>query len=172
MNCPRLWTFFLVPFACLLAGCAGYRVGPTNGEQAGARSVQVTPFANRTFEPRLIEPVTQALRKRLQQDGTYRLNTSGDADIIVEGEILQYVRSEVSFNPRDTLTPRDYRVAIVAHITARERLSGRVLLDRDVRGHTLLRVSSDLTNADRQAVPLIADDLARHATALLVEGTW
>ena len=44
-----------------LGSCA-YRLGPTNGERAGARSVQVNPFENRTIEPRLVEAVTLALR--------------------------------------------------------------------------------------------------------------
>jgi hypothetical protein len=154
-----------------LAGCA-YRLGPTNGENAGARTVMVVPFVNQTIEPRLIEPVTLALRKRLQQDGTYRLASHSDADILVTGKIINYDRSEVSFNPRDTLTPRDYTVRIRAHITAKERVSGRVLLDSDVTGRSQLRITSDLTSADRQAVPLIAEDLARNATDLLVDGKW
>jgi len=44
-------------FACVLAlaagGCAGYRLGPTNGQAAGARSVQIDPFVNKTVQPRL-----------------------------------------------------------------------------------------------------------------------
>ena len=38
----------------LLAGCAGYQLGPTNGLTAGSRSIQVNPFVNQTPEPRLI----------------------------------------------------------------------------------------------------------------------
>jgi hypothetical protein len=29
-----------------------------------------------------------------------------------------------------------------------------------------------MTNAERQATPLLAQDLARNVTALLVDGTW
>jgi hypothetical protein len=166
---PRL--LFLI-LALLLAGCAGYELGPTLGRQAGGQSVQVNPFANQTLEPRLSDAATLALRKRLQQDGTFRLNTGTDGDIIVNGTITDYVRSEVSFVPRDTLTPQDYRVTLVARITARERASGKVLLDRSVSGQSTLRVGSDLTSAERQAIPLAAEDLARNATSLLVEGSW
>ena len=34
----------------LLSGCAGYRLGPTNGLAAGDKSVQYVPFVNRTIE--------------------------------------------------------------------------------------------------------------------------
>ena len=164
--------FWCCGLVLTLSGCAGYQVGPTNGVRAGARSVQINPFFNQTDEPRLIEAVTSALRKTLQQDGTYRLNTSNEGDIIVTGILLKFDRSQLSFQPTDILTPRDYRVSLTARITARERLTGKVLLDRPVSGQTTVRLSADQTNAERQAVPLLADDLARNATSLLVDGAW
>ena len=156
----------------VLSGCAGYRLGPTNGVHAGSRSVQINPFFNQTDEPRLVEAVTSALRKTLQQDGTYRLNTSNEGDIIVTGVIVKYDRSHLSFQPTDILTPRDYRVSLTAQIVARERLTGKVLFDRPVSGQTTVRLSADQTNAERQAVPLLAQDLAKNATSLLVDGAW
>ena len=158
--------------ALLFTGCAGYKLGPSNGERAGSRTIQINSFDNKTPEPRLIEAVTQSLRKSLQQDGTYRLNTADDADIIVSGSIVRFEREYLSFQPRDVITPRDYRLSLYAHVTARERLSGKVLLDRDVRGQSTIYIGADLTSAERQAVPLVAQDLARHITALLVDGTW
>jgi hypothetical protein len=155
-----------------LCGCAGYHLGPVNRQVAGARSIQVLPIANHTIEPRLSEPVTHSLRRRLQQDGTYRLATRDDGDVILSGSIKDFRRSELSFQPRDIITIRDYQVTIVASITAVERLTGRVLLERDVSGRTTLRVGDDLASAERQAIPLLAEDLARNVTTLLVEGSW
>jgi len=154
-----------------LSGCA-YRLGPTNGNLAGTRSVQVQPFENKTIEPRLVEAVGFALRRQLQQDGTYRLNTHNEGDIVVTGAIVSYDRQPISFQSRDALTPRDYRLKITAHVTARERLSGKVLLDRSISGHSDIRIGGDLGSAERQAVPLVAADLARNTTALLVDGSW
>ncbi|MCI0747441.1 MAG: LPS assembly lipoprotein LptE [Verrucomicrobia subdivision 3 bacterium] len=161
----------VLSMAVLTAGCAGYRVGPVSGQTAGARSVQVNPFSSRVFEPRVGNAVTTSLRRQLQQEGTYRLNTHDAGDIVVSGTVLDYDRSEISFDPEDTLTPRDYRLRITARVTARER-NGRVLLDRDVVGHTTLRVTPDLASTERQAVPLAAEDLARNIASLLTEGEW
>lgn len=155
----------------VLSGC-GYRLGPTNGKLAGTRSVQVQPFENKTIEPRLVEAVSFALRRQLQQDGTYRLNTHNEGDIVVTGAIVSYDRQPISFQSRDALTPRDYRLKITAHVTARDRLTGKVLLERKVTGHSDIRIGPDLVSAERQAVPLVAADLARNATALLVDGSW
>lgn len=158
--------------AALLGGCAGYRLGPTNGESAGARSIQINPFLSDTVEPRLGEAVTAALRKRLQQDGTYRLATQNDGDIVVTGSIIRFERGELSFQPSDVLTVRDYNLSLVAQVTAVERSTGRTNLSRPVLGRTTIRVGSDLTSAERQAIPLLAADLAKNAASLLTDGTW
>lgn len=158
--------------AGLWTGCAGYRLGPTGGQSAGARSIQINPIGNQTVEPRLGEAVTAALRKQFQRDATYRLASGGDSDIVVSGVIVRYDRQELSFLPDDVLTVRDYRVGLTAQITARERTSGRVLLDQPVTGRAVLRVGQDLASAERQALPLLAEDLARSVVALLADGTW
>lgn len=177
MNPARAtWRIGVAALALALAlafcGCAGYRLGPTNGLSAGARTIQVTPFQNDTMEPRLGEPVTQALRKSLQQDGTYRLNTSGDADIIVTGVITDFNRSPISYQPNDVVSVQDYALTMTAKIKATERATGKVLLERSVFGRTTIRVGSDLSNSERQAASLLAEDLARRATMCLVDGAW
>jgi hypothetical protein len=163
--------FVLVTALMAFTGCA-YRLGPSNGERAGGRSIQVNPFQNKTVEPRLIEAVSFALRRQLQQDGTYTLDTQNEGDIVVNGVIVSYERHSLSFQSRDVLTPRDYRLTIIAHVTARERASGKTLLDRRITGHSDIRIGPDLSSAERQALPLVAAELARSTTALLVDGSW
>jgi hypothetical protein len=157
---------------CLLGGCAGYRLGPADGSGAGDKSVQFNPFSNRTLEPRLSDAVMTALRRDLQEDGTYRLATRGSADIVVTGAITHYARHELSFVSGDVLTVQDYLVSITAQVTARETGTGRVLFDRPLTGSTIVRVGSDLTGAERQAMPLLAQDLARKVITLLADGSW
>ena len=136
------------------------------------RTIQVNFFENRTLEPGLVEAVNHALRKNLQQDASYKLNTTGDGDIVLNGAILKYERQGVSFQPNDILTARDYQVRLTVKVTARERATGKVLLDREVSGRTTVRVGSDLPSAERQALTLLTDDFAKNATTLLVEGIW
>lgn len=155
-----------------MSGCAGYRVGPTNGTLAGDKTVQVRPFINQTLEPHLGEAVTAAVRRNLQRDGTYRLATHGESDIVVTGVITRYTRRELSLLPNDVLTAQDYRVNATAQVTARDVHTGKVIFDRAVTGYTLVRVGSDLTSSERQAIPLLAEELAKNATALLVDGSW
>lgn len=155
-----------------LSGCAGYHLGPVNGLEAGERSIQVNPFANQTLQPRLTDAVTSQVRKEIQRDGTYHLATQGDPDLLLSGTITRYQRFEVTLASSDILTVKDYRLSLTVHVTARERATGKVVLDQPVNGYTLIRVGSDLTSAERQAMPLLAQDLARNVTALLAEGKW
>lgn len=167
----RFGAFILIPLL-LLTGCAGYRLGPTNGLSAGEKSVQINPFVNQTFEPRLTESITLEVRKRVQQDGTYKLATHGDGDVIVNGTITSYDRGGISFQPNDVLTVRDYRLTITAQIVAIDRSTGKTNLSQLVRGRTTVRVGNDLASAERQAIPLVAADLARNAVAAIADGTW
>ena len=169
---PRVLGLGLWALGILLAGCAGYRLGPTNHLPPASRSIQVNLFHNQTPEPRLSAALAGALRQALQQDGTYQLRTDGGADIIVSGEIIRYDRGILTFEPSDTLTARDISASMTAHVQARDRLSGKVFLDRDATGRSTVRVGNDLPSAERQALPLLAEDLARIITDQLVEGIW
>ena len=172
MRAPAL--FLTGMTSALLAGCAGYHLGPVNDEsRAGAdRSIEVLPFNNQTLQPRLGDAVTQALRERLQTDGTYQLVTHGGGDIVVTGVITSYNREGLSYLNTDAVTAENYRVGATVHVTARERSTGKLLLDKDIKGYTLVHVGTDLASAERQSLPLLAEDLARNTAELLTEGAW
>lgn len=157
--------------AALLAGC-GYRLGPTNGAIAGDRSVEVKPFLNKTLEPHLTDYVMNSVRKRLQEDGTYKVNTHDEGDIILSGVITSYERTPLSFQPTDVITVVDYEMSITATVTARERSTGKLIFEKSVHGRTSVQVGTDLTSAERAAMPLLTDDVAKKAVALLVDGNW
>ena len=155
-----------------LSGCAGYHLGPVNEAVAGAKSIEILPFNNQTLQPRLGDAVTRALRERFQVDGTYRLATRNGGDLVLTGVITNYRREGVSYLAQDAATADNYRVDVTAHVVVREMDSGKVLLDKDVTGYTLVHVGLTLVDAERQAAPLLAEDLARKITGLVTEGSW
>lgn len=157
--------------AAALSGCA-YRLGPTNGETAGAHSVEVQPFQNKTLEPHLTDYMENSLRKRLQDDGTYKVDTHDEGDIILSGVITSYERTPLTFQPTDVITVVDYQIAITAQVTARNRSTGKVIFEKQVKGRTTLRIGNDLTSSERAVLPLLTDDVAKKAVALLVDGEW
>ncbi len=151
-------------------GCAGYRLGPVNGVAAGARSVQVKFFDNQTLEPRLVSAVNHSLRKHLQQDGTFRLESAGD--LVVSGVLKNFTRNGVNYKSSDVLAIQDYSLHLTAEVIVTDRVTGQVVLKRDVVGNSVVRVGTDFASGQRQAVPLIADQLALRATSLIADGEW
>ena len=116
--------------------------------------------------------MTSALRKEIQRDGTFRLVTSGTADIVVTCELFRYDRNEVSFVPGDIVTARDYHVSLIARVNAKETSTGKTILTREFTGNALMRLGTDLPSVERQTSPLLAADLARQITAALADGAW
>jgi len=165
-------SYCLCVIAVALAGCAGYKLGPTGGFAPGDTSLQIAPFQNRTLEPLLTDAVASQIRKEVERDRTFKLATRDDGELMVSGVITKYDRYELSFAPEDTLTVRDYRLSLTAQIAVKDRATGRMILDQPVTGYTLIRVGTDFTSSERQALPLLAADLARNFVALLADGTW
>jgi len=92
--------------------------------------------------------------------------------VVVTGNIKSFQRVGLSYLNTDITTTANYREQVVAHVVARESGSGRIVLEKDISGYTLLNVGTDMSSADRQAQSLLADDLARNITLALTEGGW
>lgn len=162
----------LVVLALFLGGCAGYQIGPTNGQVAGTRSVSYRFFDNRTDEPRLSEPLNTSLRRATQRDGTLRLETASDGDWIVTGTITTFQRSALTLQPADVRTLRDARVLMTVEVVVLEKGTGDVVLQKTLQGQTSLRAGADLASAERQVIPLLAESVAIQLVTLLADGDF
>ena len=162
----RLW---LTGCLCALAvGCAAYQLGPTSA--LPYRSVAVLMFRNKTLKPQLEAQVTNAIIKRFQTDGTLRIESAANCDVVVTGQIIKFERQELRAVRTDVNTPREYRITITARIEARQRSTGElVFAPLTVEGRADTFIGTDLQSADEQALPLIAADLANRVVPLLAE---
>ena len=156
----------------LVVGCGGYSLGPSNGQSAGVRAIRIGHVANGTDEPRLADAVSHALRAQVHVDGTFRLATQDDGDIVITTALQKFQRTPMTYQRNDIISTRDYDVVLTAHVKAIEVGSGKVLLDQEVIGRTSIRSTADLGSAERQAAPLLAENLARNIISRLSEGSW
>lgn len=162
---------FALMVLTLAGGCAGYRLGPTNGLRAGENPSSSTPSPTPPSS-RASAKKSPAPSAKIQHDGTFRLDTAGGGDVIVNIEITRYARKYLALQRRDTLTARDYEINLYATVVAVDRASGREILRREVRGKTTTIAGSDLVSLERQSRPLLAENLAQTITDLLVDGEW
>ena len=101
-----------------------------------------------------------------------RFATQDDGDIVITTALQKFQRNPLTFQSKDIIATRDYDVILTAHVKAIEVGSGKVLLDQEVLGRTSIRSTADLGSAERQAAPLLAENLARNIISRLSEGSW
>ena len=138
----------------------------------GVKTVYVPTFRNQTLVPRIEVLISDTVIRQIQEDGTYKLNTHNEGDIILTGVITLYDRVPLSFQPTDVITAENYEVSMTAVVTARERSTGKLIFEKTVKGRTSTQVGADLTSAEQAVMPLLTDDVAKKAVALLVDGNW
>ena len=153
--------------AFLLAGCAGYRLGPTLG--AEYRSVAVVMFGNKTYQAQIERPITTAIIRQFQSDGTLRVESPSDADLILTGEVTQYRRQLLRSQPNDNNAPREYEINVEVRVEVRDRGGKLIIGPKTLTGKAATFIGSDLQSAEEQAMPLVAQDLAKQVVTLVAE---
>jgi outer membrane lipopolysaccharide assembly protein LptE/RlpB len=156
--------------ALLLGGCAGYQLGPaTPAQLRQIHAIAVPTFANNTLIPRIESLVTSTVIKQFQQDGTFRIVNSDAADATLKGEIVAVNRSPARSVRGNVLSTTEFVLVLTVKYTLIGR-DGKPLYPGAVSGSTSFFVGSDVNTDERQALPLAAEELARHLVSQLSEG--
>jgi outer membrane lipopolysaccharide assembly protein LptE/RlpB len=135
-----------------VAGGCGYTL---RGNLPGhLRTVAVPVFANRTQEPVVENLITSAVVEAFTTNGRLRVVTAGQADAILDGEIVGYELQPLAFDPRANV--RQYRVVVTLNLRFRDARSGEILFEE--RG---LQEKADFTVAG-----LVATTIGREEAAL------
>lgn len=104
------------------AGC-GYTTGSTLDSKF--QTVYVAPFENASGEYDLQAPLTNALRRKFLNDTRLEVVQRGDADIVLEGVILDYELKGVTFDEDDAVT--QFLTVVTAGIRAYDGVSGELV---------------------------------------------
>lgn len=155
----------------LLGGCAGYKLGPaTPGYLRNVHTIAVPTFSNSTLVPRIEVLVTSTVIKQFQQDGTFRIANPDVADATLKCEIVGVNRSPARSVRGNVLATTEFTLVLTVKYTLMGR-DGKVLgSPGGVSGSTSFFVGSDVSTDERQALPLAAEELARHLVSQLSEG--
>jgi hypothetical protein len=160
----------LLLLSVFASGCAGYHVGPVT--KTSFHSIAVPMFRNETLRPQIEAQISNAIIRRLQEDGSLRIEGRPRADVILVGTVFRYDRIALRSLRSDTGVPREYRISITVRVEALDRRTGEtVLKSTEVEGTSDVFIGEDQQSAEMQALPLVADDIAKRVTGLLVE-SW
>jgi len=161
---------FLLTIAITLAGC-GYHLGeirPTT--MRSIRTLAVPTFKNNTFESRIEVLFADTLVKKLQQDGTYRIVDTNQADAVVYCIIEKIDRGAFRSVQNNVLATSEFRLTVTARYEVVDIGTGRVLMEGQVSGNTSFFSGNDLQTLERQGLSNAAADLAENLTTRLTEG--
>jgi len=161
---------FLLTIAITLAGC-GYHLGeirPTT--MRSVRTLAVPTFKNNTFESRIEVLFADTLVKKLQQDGTYRIVDTNQADAVVYCVIEKIDRGALRSVQNNVLATSEFRLTVTVRYEVVDIGTGRVLMEGQVSGNTSFFSGNDLQTLERQGLSNAAADLAENLTTRLTEG--
>ena len=152
-------TMALGALACV-AGCASYTWGTSVPNEF--RTVAVPVFENMTEVSDLGSIVTQYTLREFQREGSFKIASSADAAVEVQGVLRKMDREGVSYDRGVGMRATEYRYVIVADVTYVDKRNGRVLLERKgMKAATTFLTQNDLLTGQKNAAPRIAQDFAR-----------
>ncbi len=110
-------SFSIVLMVLLMHGCGNYNF--TGGNPGTAETFQVNYFQNYAtqnpgsiFEPGMDRDFTQALQARIQDQSSLSLVNTGSADLLYEGEIVEYRISPMSATAQQTAAQNRLSIAV------------------------------------------------------------
>jgi len=160
----------LISLAITLTGC-GYHLGeirPT--PMRSVRTLAVPTFKNNTFESRIEVLFADTLVKKLQQDGTYRIVNTEQADAVVYCTIEKIERGSLRAVQNNVYATSEFRLTVLARYEVVDIGTGRVLMEGQVSGNTSFFSGNDLQTLERQGLSNAAADMAENLTTRLTEG--
>lgn len=159
-------------FACLvLSGCLGYHIGAVKPYYlSDVHTIAIPTFENKTLIPRVEVLVTSTVIKQFQQDGTFKIGNSDNADATLKAEIIRISRSPARSVRGNVLATSEFNLAM----RVKYRLVGadgkNLGPTGEVVGTTSFFVGTDVTTDERQALPLATEELASRLVTQLSEG--
>jgi len=146
-----LLLLLLLLLAVLPGGC-GYTVHGTLPSHINTVAVPI--FRNRTPEPAIESLITRAVVEAFSTNGRLKVVSSGQADAILDGEIIDYNVTSIAFD-RDA-NVRQYRLLVTVNLRM-----------RDVRRNTVLFQESGVREqADFRVQNAVSQTISREETAL------
>lgn len=176
-----------------LTGCVGgYQIGSVKpADYADIETIWIPTFENSTLEPRLAALTTNAVISAMQQDGTFKVGSKENSDVVLRARISRIERSQQRSANNNVLQTRELLVQISVNwyledlatgqrvaranpfgVDASERdlVTGQRRQAGNVVGRTTIFLDPNFQLSDRQALVLAAEDAAEQLVSYLSEG--
>ena len=164
--------WWLVVGAWCLVGCAtdySWR----SSVPADARTVTVPTFRNESNVSEVGALASRQFLREFQREGTFKVRTSGEAAIEVQGVIKSVSPAMSAYNRRAGGRVADYDLSATAEISVIDKRTRKVLVDnRKYVANATFTAGQDRTTAVRDASGRLMDDLARQVVDDILNLKW
>ena len=163
---------FILIALCAMCGCAtDYSWRSSVPEDA--RTVTVPTFRNESNVSEIGALASRQLLREFQREGTFRIRTSGNAAIEVQGVIKSVAPALAAYNRRAGGRVAAYDLSAIAEISVIDKRRGKVLVDnRRYVARTTFTAGQDRTTAVRDASGRLMDDLAQQVVGDILNLKW
>ena len=120
----------------VLVACGYHLAGTGTTVPEGARTIRIERFTNHTREAGLDIHLHRAIEDEFRRQGTLRVVTEGDADLVLSGTIRRFTSVPVAFSATDEAV--QYQGIMQVSLRLTEHESGHVLFE-----NKLLQESQD-----------------------------
>ena len=156
--------FILVVSAVLISGC-GYAIH--SGVSTKIATINITTFENGTFEHGLEVELSEALRKEFIVDGTLSVVDASSADVLLSGEVIEYVREPYTYGADETEVEQ-YRVRVKANVSLREAGEEKPMWEKSVEEDATYYLTGSLARTEEEAKELALYELAKEIASITV----
>jgi hypothetical protein len=164
--------FLLIAHSSLLIAACGYSlVGKGSSLPPHIKNISIPVFSNKTGEPNIEFEITNRIREGFIEDGRLKMVNDMSYDLILHGEIIKYSLKPVVFDSKDNVT--EYWVEITVLMRLEERVSGDILLQKELYTKWDYLVSQSVTEADihrLEAIRQAGRKLAQEIVSTVIEG--
>lgn len=167
--------FCLVLLSAAVAALCGCGANYTwrSGTPEAMRTVSVPTMRNESEVTELGAIATRQLLREFQREGTFKIRSTGDAALEIQGVIKSATAMVGAYSRRSGLRAASYDYEAKAEISVIDKRSRKVLIDnRSYTAQAVFTAEQDLTTAQRDASGRLAEDLARQVVDDVVNLKW
>jgi hypothetical protein len=177
---PSFLRFYLLIFSLALFSGCGYTT--RSAINSSLKTIYVEPFKNKidyasefseanrikSYFPLLEVNITTAVVDRFLFDGNLKVVKEGNADVILKGELLDYVRDVLRYD--DNNNPLEYRIVLVVKLILWDVKENKQLWEEGrFAGDTTYFTSGTAAKSEATAINYAITDLSRRIVERTVE---
>lgn len=160
-----------------ISGC-GYTLGTLVPPHIS--TVYVETFDNKTYQKNIEIEITQKIKERYNWDGNLKaVNSKEEADAILEGEVVDYVRQAARYSQVDDKNVDEYKLVVVVNLKFIDAAKNEAIWTEEnftgeayyvISGITASDQSRVRANSETEAFDFAVEDLAQNVVDRTIEG--